>query len=214
MKNLSTIQALIFDLDNTLVSSQLNFKLLRDILNCPEQVDILDFIKGMKSASLMEQANDFIVSHEMLDALTSSFLPGSKSLLAFIALRKYPVGIVTRNCLQAATTKLKKNAIKVDILITREDYPAKPSPEALFAIAQLWGIDCQNIVYVGDHLYDVQAANSAGMISCLITHNIDLSFKDRAHLVFNELHELEDALKESQPVMETLHTYHLRKREQ
>jgi FMN phosphatase YigB (HAD superfamily) len=92
---------------------------------------------------------------------------------------------------------LSKNAINVDILITREDYPAKPNPEALFAIAQLWGIECQNIVYVGDHFYDVQAANNAGMISCLITHNIDLSFKNSAHLVFNELHELEDALKKS-----------------
>jgi len=198
MKNLNRIQALIFDLDNTLVSSQLNFKLLRNILNCPDRIDILDFIKAMKSASLIKQANDFIVSHEMLDALTSSFLPGSKSLLAFIAGQKYPTGIVTRNCLLAAKTKLKKNAINVDILITREDYPAKPNPEALLAIAKLWEIDCQNIVYVGDHIYDVQAANNAGMISCLITHNIDLSFKDSAHLVFNELHELEDALKQSQ----------------
>jgi len=211
MKNLSSIQALIFDLDNTLVSSKLNFKLLRDILNCPDRVDILDFIRAMKSAPLMKKANDFIVSHEMLDALTSSFLPGSKSLLAFMARQKYPTGIVTRNSLLAAKTKLKKNAIDVDILITREDYPAKPNPEALFAIAQLWGIDCQNIVYVGDHIYDVQAANNAGMISCLITHNIDLSFKDRAHLVFNELHELEDALKQSQPMMENGQAYHLKK---
>ncbi|PKH03579.1 phosphatase, partial [Psychromonas sp. MB-3u-54] len=195
MKDLSTIQALIFDLDNTLVSSQLNFKLLRELLNCPEKVDILDFVEQIKSASVMKQAKDLIVSHEMSDALTSSFLPGSKSLLAFMTIHKYPTGIVTRNCREAATTKLSKNAINVDILITREDYPAKPNPQALFAIAQLWGIECQNIVYVGDHFYDVQAANSAGMISCLITHNVDLSFKDSAHLVFNELHELEDALK-------------------
>jgi HAD superfamily hydrolase (TIGR01549 family) len=197
MKDLSTIQALIFDLDNTLVSSELNFKLLREIINCPEKVDILDFIQTLESASLIKKAKDLIVSHEMSDALTASFLPGSKSLLAFMAIQKYPVGIVTRNCRQAANTKLKNNAISVDILITREDYPAKPNPEALFAIAQLWGIECQNIVYVGDHFYDVQAANNAGMISCLITHNIDLSFKDGAHLVFNELHELEDALKKA-----------------
>lgn len=197
MKNLTPIHALIFDLDNTLVSSQLNFKLLRDILDCPDSVDILDFIQGMKSAALIKQANDLLVSHEMLDAVTSSFLTGSKSLLAFIAMHKYPIGIVTRNCRQAAKKKLKKNAINVDILITREDYPAKPNPEALFAIAKLWGIDCQNIVYVGDHFYDVQAANNAGMISCLITHNTDLSFKDSAHLVFNELHELEDVLKKA-----------------
>ncbi|MFT4836827.1 MAG: HAD superfamily hydrolase (TIGR01549 family) [Psychromonas sp.] len=197
MKDLSTIQALIFDLDNTLVSSQLNFKWLREMLNCPDRVDILEFVEQIKSASLMKQAKDLIVSHEMLDALTSSFLPGSKDLLAFMAIQKYPTGIVTRNCREAATTKLSKNAINVDILITREDYPAKPNPEALFAIAQLWGIECQNIVYVGDHFYDVQAANNAGMISCLITHNIDLSFKNSAHLVFNELHELEDALKKS-----------------
>lgn len=208
MKNLSSIQALIFDLDNTLVSSKLNFKLLRNLLNCPDRIDILDYIKAMKSALSMKKANDFIVSHELLDALTSSFLPGSKSLLAFIARQKYPTGIVTRNCQQAAKIKLKKNAINVDILITREDYPAKPNPEALFAIAQLWGIDCQNIVYVGDHFYDVQAANNAGMISCLITHNMELSFKDRAHLVFNDLHELEDALKQSQPMMESGQAYH------
>ncbi len=128
MNKLSSIQALIFDLDNTLVTSQLNFRLLRDILNCPDRTDILEFIKAMKSATLIKQANDFIIAHEKLDALTSSHLPGCESLLAFLALQKYPTAIVTRNCLRAAQLKLKKNAINVDILLTREDYPAKPNP--------------------------------------------------------------------------------------
>jgi HAD superfamily hydrolase (TIGR01549 family) len=214
MKNLNTIEAIIFDLDNTLVSTQLNFQLLRDVLNCPDRIDILDFIKAMKSTELMQQANDFVIAHEMLDARTSSCLAGSESLLAFLALQKYPTAIVTRNCQQAAQIKLKKNAIKVDMLLTREDYPAKPNPKALITIAGLWGIHCQNILYVGDHLYDVQAANNAGMISCLITHNIDLSFKDKAYLVFNELHELEDALKKSQSVKANAYAYPLKKWEQ
>lgn len=202
MKNLNTVQALIFDLDNTLVTSQINFQLLRDILNCPDGTDILNFIKTMKSAGLSKQANDFIVTHEMLDALTSSHLPGCKSLLSFLAVYKYPTAIVTRNCLRAAQVKLKKHALKVDILLTREDYPAKPSPDALLAVAQFWGIDCGNIVYVGDHLYDLQAAKNAGMISCLITHFADLPFKDKANLVFNELHELKSSLQQSRYLRE------------
>ena len=207
MKNLNSIQALIFDLDNTLVSSQLNFQLLRDVLNCPDRTDILEFIKTMKSAALIKRANDFIIAHEKLDALTSSHLPGCESLLAFLALQKYPTAIVTRNCQRAAQLKLKKNAIKVDILLTREDYPAKPNPDALIAIAQLWGIDCRNIVYVGDHLYDVQAANNAGMLSCLITHSAELPYQDKAYLVFNELHELEASLQQSLCLMNSTYPH-------
>ncbi|MGB5444355.1 MAG: HAD-IA family hydrolase [Psychromonas sp.] len=211
MKNLNRIQALIFDLDNTLVTSQLNFQLLRDILNCPDRTDILEFITIMESAALVKQANDFIIAHEKLDAQTSSHLPGCESLLAFLAIHKYPTAIVTRNCLRAAQIKLKKNAINVDILLTREDYPAKPNPEALIAIAQLWGIDCRNIIYVGDHLYDVQAANNAGMHSCLITHFADLPYKDEACFVFNELHELEASLQQSLYLMDYIYPHNLKK---
>ena len=166
---------------------------------------------AMKSAALIKQANDFIIAHEKLDALTSSHLPGCESLLAFLAEQKYPIAIVTRNCLRAAQIKLKKNAIKVDILLTREDYPAKPNPEALIAIAQLWGIDCRNIVYVGDHFYDVQAANNAGMLSCLITHSTDLPYKDKAYLVFNELHELEASLQQSRYLINSTYSHYTNK---
>ena len=86
--------------------------------------------------------------------------------------------------------KVKQNAIAIDHVLTREDYPAKPAPDALLAIANQWQIQPAHIMYVGDYLYDIQAANNAGMIACLITHGVESRYQDLADIVIEELNQL------------------------
>ena len=74
-----------------------------------------------------------------------------------------PVAIVTRNCKQATALKISNNQIPISTVLTRECAPAKPDPTALLMIAGQWQIAPAHILYVGDYIYDQQAAENAGM---------------------------------------------------
>jgi len=48
-------------------------------------------------------------------------------------------------------------------VLTREDAPAKPDPTALLMVANTWQLRPEDCLYVGDFIYDQQAAENAGM---------------------------------------------------
>ena len=120
---------------------------------------------------------------------------GMVELLNYINRQNLPCAIVTRNSKTASEMKLKQNNINIDIVLTRECYPAKPAPDALNAIAEMWQIPPKNLLYVGDYLYDIQAANNAGMIACFINHGIDTHYQHLADVIVKSLAELLTILK-------------------
>ena len=61
---------------------------------------------------------------------------------------------------------MSRLGIQVDMLLAREDCPPKPAPDGLLQIAAAWSLSPKRLVYVGDFLYDLQAARRANMISC------------------------------------------------
>lgn len=186
---LHDIQAVVFDLDNTLVSSSLNFPLIRQELGCEAKGDLLKFIENMP----LEQqvvATKRVIDHELDDAHSSYPLAGCHDLLATIKKLNLNTAIVTRNCQQAAQIKVKNNKIDIPIVLTREEHPAKPAPDALLHLAELWQIIPENILYVGDYLYDVQTAHNANAKSCLVSLAKDTEYAAQAHMVVDDLVEL------------------------
>ena len=175
---LTTVKGVLFDLDNTLVSCTMNFKEMRRRVGCPEGVDILSHVSGL-SMELQRQAHQAIKQIEVDDAANSIALNGAVTLLSFLKDLGIPTAIITRNCLEASLIKLERTNIKANQLITREDFPAKPDPSALLHIANLWGAYTQELLFVGDFKYDLEAAKNAYMPSCLV-HNIENN--DFAHL--------------------------------
>jgi HAD superfamily hydrolase (TIGR01509 family) len=184
------IKGIIFDLDGTLVESSLDFNLIRQQIGCPEGIDLLKYVDELGCQTSQARANNIIIEHEYQDAITAKPIKGMAELISAIEAAKLPTAIVTRNSLAASTMKVKQNAIAIDHVLTREDYPAKPAPDALLAIANQWQIQPAHIMYVGDYLYDIQAANNAGMIACLITHGVESRYQDLADIVIEELNQL------------------------
>jgi len=185
----------IFDLDNTLVSSSLNFDCIRESLGCAKEIDLLDFVDSLPENKKIA-ANKVLVDYEISDALSASKLAGTDELLALLSNLSIPCAIVTRNCKQAALIKLNNNNIDVPILLTREDHKAKPAPDALLHLAQYWNTPPENLLYVGDYLYDLQAAQNANTMSCLVTYAKALSYASLANIVVNDLSELSEAIKQ------------------
>ena len=108
---LNDIQAVVFDLDNTLVSSSLNFPLIRQELGCEAKADLLHFIEQMppqQQAAAVER----VINHELDDARSSYPLDGCHDLLNTIAELNLKTAIITRNCREAAQLKIENNKMK------------------------------------------------------------------------------------------------------
>lgn len=189
------LQGVIFDLDNTLVSSSLNFDEIRVALGCPLGSDLLDFVAALPEQEQVE-ATRVLIEFETIDAKNATNLVGTLELLALIAELNLPCAIVTRNCREAALVKLKNNNIDIPILLTREDHKAKPAPDALLHLAESWDTPPENLLYVGDYLYDLQAAQNANTMSCLVTNGTPTSYEDLASVVVSDLIELTDIIKQ------------------
>ncbi|MFC1236342.1 HAD family hydrolase [Vibrio sp. F74] len=188
--DLDRIKAVVFDLDNTLVTSGMDFQALRGVIGCPLNEDLLTYSDSLSNKQDRDRAHQIILDHEMSDALSSEPMSGCYELLEFLYKNNFHTAVVTRNCRQATALKLSHNNIEFEQVITREDFPAKPAPDSLVALANGWNLSTVNVLYVGDYLYDLQAAANANMTSCLVTHGQTPNFADQASLVVNELDEL------------------------
>lgn len=156
-------KAFIFDLDGTLVESDLNFTTIREAIGCPTDQDILTFITELESDTQRYNAEQVVLKHELQDAYFAKWIDGAQRFVIELYQQKIPMAIVTRNCRAATSVKVSNNNIPIKTIVTREDAPAKPDPTALLMIAEEWGMTPSDIAYVGDYIYDIQAANNAGM---------------------------------------------------
>tara|TARA_Y100001956_G_scaffold77610_1_gene88263 strand:+ start:336 stop:932 length:597 start_codon:yes stop_codon:yes gene_type:complete len=185
-------QGVIFDLDNTLVSSSLNFKHIRAEIGCTEHTDLLTYIEQLPEVEA-QAAMDIVLSHEYQDAESAVIMPGVLECLAALAEQHIKMAVVTRNCQYAAQLKLAKTGLEFDIVLTRDDAPAKPDPTALLQVADSWQVNPSQCIYVGDFLFDIQAADNAKMDSCLYILDARPDYADTAtHIIehFSQLTKL------------------------
>jgi HAD superfamily hydrolase (TIGR01549 family) len=145
------------------VKTNLDFAVIKRDIGCPSNDDILTFIGNITCLNTKGLAHNTVLEHELHDAQTSTWLPGAREFVQAAKQQHLPLAIVTRNCREATNIKIKNNNISIKQVITREDAPAKPDPTALLMIAAQWNIDVAHIAYVGDYIYDIQAAHNAQM---------------------------------------------------
>ncbi|MBU2897414.1 HAD family hydrolase [Vibrio hepatarius] len=193
--NIEKIKAIVFDLDNTLVSSSLNFKWLRSQIGCPESIDLLTFIDNIGCSQSAQKAKKLVLKHELDDANHSTPMQGCHDLLSYIEQNKLYTAIITRNCYEASQRKVAQHKLNISRIISREHFPPKPAPDSLLALADEWQLSSPQVLYVGDYVYDLQAASNANMPSCLITHGQASPFARFASVSVAELDDLLALLK-------------------
>ena len=199
------ISGVIFDLDNTLVSSALDFDWLRQQLSCAANIDLLQYIADIPDVTHRKQLEEKVIEHELADARQSTIMPECENLLSYLRQQKIPTAVVTRNCAQAAKLKIDHHQLQFDRIVSREEFPPKPAPDALLDIAQQWQLVPQNILYVGDYIYDLQAAFRANMPSCLVTNGDDVRFTNQASIVVQQLDGLTDILRKQACMLQREH---------
>lgn len=138
-----------------------------------------------------------LVYHELL-ATKSEYCAGAMDLLTF--LKGHPTGVITnswRSYLDAIHRKLAIYDHLTEI-VTADDMGdlCKPHPHGLLLTADRLGADPATSVYVGDQIFDLEAARAAGMTACLIRgpHSPDGAEK-HADLVVESLCDLQEQLQ-------------------
>ena len=184
---LNDVDGLIFDLDGTLVDSALDFAAIRNELDCPPGLGVLEFIDQLPNADTRRWAHRVVLRHEIAGAERATLIPGADTLLSALAERNIPTAILTRNASQVAALTLERLNLDVKLVLAREDCAPKPDPEGLQRIANTWSISTQRLIYVGDFIYDLQAANRAGMRGCLYDPDGNSPYRGHADIVVSSL---------------------------
>ena len=93
---------------------------------------------------------------------------GCAELLAPLAARRTPIGILTRNIREVVETFARTFGFAFDAVYTREDGPPKPSPVGVLALCAKLGATPAETLTVGDYKFDVLAGRRAGSPTVLL----------------------------------------------
>lgn len=183
------LEGIIFDLDGTLVDSRLDFAAIRHELDCPPGEDVLEFIDSLPEKH-RAGAHQVVLRHERAGAERAVWMPGAQACLARLVAAGIPVGILTRNAREIAELTLRRLGASIETLLAREDAPPKPSPDGLLHIARDWGQSPQQLAYVGDFRFDLEAARHAGMAGVYYDPEDSAEHSALADVVINHFDEL------------------------
>lgn len=166
LQALAGVRGVVFDLDDTLVDSQLDFVAIRKAVGGPPEQGIIEYIDTLSGAE-KAKAEKTLLEAEWRGAELATWMPHAKELVALLHERHIPMAILTRNAREIAQATIDRLEIPIDWLIAREDCAPKPSPEGLLMVAEHWQMPPEHMVYIGDFKYDIYAALAANMWGCL-----------------------------------------------
>jgi hydrogenase expression/formation protein HypE len=174
MDNGYKLKAVLFDFDGTLTRpGVLDFEAIRQAIGCPPGSPILEYIAALADPDEHKSAMDTLDRFEIQAAAQSGPNQGAEDLMAWIKQNGLALGILTRNSrasvLRALGNFSRIREQDVDLIITREDPVApKPSGDGVLRFADQMGIEPQEVLVVGDFLFDTQAGREAGSPSVLL----------------------------------------------
>ncbi|MHB1000916.1 MAG: HAD family hydrolase [Armatimonadota bacterium] len=218
---LRNIHVVLFDLDGTLVDTDIDFTRMKnemlalgarhgideselkdlDILAIVDHIcDSLARYPGdIESAGVKEEAFRILEEIEVPACENARVVKCAPELLDALRHAGIKIGIVTRNCMNAVRCSLNRTSIQYDILLTRDDVlRTKPHPDHLIHALDMLGIPPCEALMVGDHWMDIMGGKAAGTgtIGFLRPDRPD-DFFNRCppDLIIRDLSELIDALK-------------------
>ncbi|MDO8588031.1 MAG: HAD-IA family hydrolase [Armatimonadota bacterium] len=181
------LDAVLFDLDGTLVETNIDFALMREEMLgvagefgvAPESaraMDILAIVEyvcdTLNARGLPERADEArreamrrLERIELFHSETAREVESAQALIAALRDRGVKVGIVTRNCRRASEISLEASGLGVGFLmLSREDVRnTKPHPDHLMRALEILDARPDRSLMVGDHTMDVEAGKAAGM---------------------------------------------------
>jgi phosphoglycolate phosphatase len=202
VKKMKKDYGVIFDMDNTVIRSDIDFPLMnKEAIRILEEAGINLPDKSWVSRMAAMVKNDPLMTDELWDYLwrrmaeiefeglkKAALEPGIVPILEGLNEHAH-LFLLTNNVHTDAETTLKRLGVDeyFDILIGRGMVPAlKPAPDGIFYILkQFPHIKAQDCIAVGDALNDIQSAHAAGIdrfVAYVASHAEDWSRNERQPL--------------------------------
>ncbi len=179
----SQLQAVLFDLDGTLIDSVADLgraanamRVARDLPALP--LDVYRPHGGSGARGMLRQAfalqpgqpdyevfrQEFLDRYEVLMLTSTHVFPEVAVLLESLEASGLPWGIVTNKAERLARPLVAALSLPAPVLIGGDTTPhAKPHPAPLLEAARRLEVAAERCLYVGDDLRDIQAGRAAGM---------------------------------------------------
>ena len=186
------IRGIIFDMDDTLIESPLDFDAIRADLGFGEGQLILETIESLDDDVRQTECRRILREHERRAAQQCKVISGVEEFLAELNRRGMLTAVLTRNSRE--TVELVFSRLQLagfDQILTREDAPPKPDPAGLKLICERWNIDASEVLFFGDFWFDIEAARRAGAHSVLYAPN---NLPEYAHKAGSILRDYADAI--------------------
>lgn len=166
------IRGVIFDLDGTLVDSRLDFDLMRQEMELPPEMAILEALTKLPPAHA-DRCRQILDRHERAGAARSQLLPGVRDVLESVTRRRWQQAIVTRNSRAVTEATLQGVALHFAHVMTRDDGPVKPHPWPIERLCHDWQVNPAEVVMIGDYRFDIECGRAAGARTVLLTGDAD-----------------------------------------
>jgi HAD superfamily hydrolase (TIGR01509 family) len=174
----------LFDFDGTLTEpGTLDFAAVRNAIGCPPTQAVLEFIGGLQDEAACRNAMEILDRFEVEAAARSRPNAGAEDLVRFLRERGLRTGVISRNSPQSIEIALRSfttlRPAHFDLILTRDDpYPPKPSPEGIRAAAARMGVPADEVLVIGDYLFDIEAGYRAGARTAFLTNRGPLICRD------------------------------------
>jgi phosphoglycolate phosphatase len=179
-----------FDMDSTLLDSNVNYAKLKNVVfsemrrvgvpedlfdvNEPSKINLdrginylVDRGRSYDVPRLLDRVDKEVRSIEMENVRTARPYEGADKMLAHLKDKGYKVGVLTRANRAYAEKALTISGVidMLDALVCKDDFDesaSKPSPAAMRNFAFALGVPAKDILYLGDNKIDHHCARDSG----------------------------------------------------
>jgi phosphoglycolate phosphatase len=188
----NNIEAVLFDLDGTLIDSAPDLGAAADKMRTDRglssyPLDLYRPMAGAGARGMLAQAfgmnpehpdfpgmrEEFFVNYERRMTVSTSIFDGVAEMLEALRLRQLRWGIVTNKSMRFTDplTRSMPLLAAAEVVISGDTTPyAKPHPAPLLEAARRLGVDPGRCIYVGDDERDIIAGHAAGMATVAATY--------------------------------------------
>lgn len=183
------VEAVIFDMDGTLVRSHYDWTAIRAELGVdgPSLVDALNALPESKKDAAWARMRE-IETHASQEA---DGVEGARELVDHLTDQSIRTALVTNNTSANAGSLMRRLGLDFDVVLTRDSGLYKPSGAPLVEAMRLLGVDRSRTMAVGDSMYDIRAAREAGCAWVVVVNGGAGPLGDQADLAFEKLGDLQ-----------------------